>query len=607
MTRFCSCLFRSAALLFTLGLFVLMAELPATQAATASPLIDETSTPSRRLMLDRPVRIGIITLPESLVTDQALDETVEALRRAYAPYPVEASVMQTEVLEEHIKAGTVDAFIASAGYFSRMMKYGVVRVGTLISAQAPDPNNSAATAFIVRADSNLYQLADLQGKTASGSFATAFMSLRIALAELAHEGYDPEHFFGNITYTGNVDNDRIVSLLDSNAVDVAIVAACWLETLPAEKRREYRVINAKEDVMRCAHSTRTYPGITVGVTQGASPGVAHVMAETLLSMPVLSSGYHWGLATDMRAVDRLYKELKLEQYAYLREWSVNRWLKAYWYWCVFALMGVVGLAFHSWRSERLVRIRTAALVNTMREKEAAQKRADAFRERTERMQKATIVGQLSNMIAHELSQPLAAIKYYCEGQKALIENDNLDKKMLEMSLKGIEGALTRTTAIVEKVLSYNRGGTQRDSAVELEQTLENVIAGLNPEQLSQVHISIGGLEHVAIEADPLEVEVLFTNLLKNAVEAALEVEKPEISIHTERVDARLVITISNSGVLLTDDDVQRLQTPFISTKARGRGLGVSIAMAIAEASGGHITFKKRPQGGLMAILTLNEA
>ncbi len=601
-------------IIFTCWLFVL-STFPVTSFASDTPAVasahstdlDQISSATQRFDVSRPVRIGVITLPDSMFTEHVLKETVERLEKAFSPIPIETMIMRSDVLEENIRNGQIDAFIASSGFFNRMRPHGVVNVGTLISVFAPDPNHSTASTFLVRADSTLRTLSDLKGSRASTSFPTAFISVRTGLAELAYNGYDPDTFFSKVFYTGGVDHLYITSLLDKGVADVALVTACWLETLPPQEQVKYRVINAQNDIMSCAHSTRTYPGITVGVTQGSEPGAAHLIAKTLLAMPKLTGGYHWGLATDMRAVDQLYRTLKIEQYSYLREWSVNRWLKTYWYWFVFIAMCIVGLLFHSWRSDRLVRERTQTLVDTMKEKQIAQKRADAFRERSETLQKATIVGQLSNMIAHELSQPLAAIKYYCDGQKALIASGNLDKTLLSTSLNGMESALERTRAIVEKVLSYNRGTSRRDSSVNLDEVLETAIVGLNPEQLDDVHISISGLHNVAIEADPLEIEVLFTNLLKNALEACLFDAKPEISIRTERHDGRIRITLENSGKTLTEEDVLRLQMPFMTSKTPGHGLGVSIAMAIAEASGGHMDFQKRDTGGLRVLLTLNEA
>ncbi len=573
---------------------------------------DAVSAASRLSVSQKPLHIGIITLSNTLESKRAINETMLHLQQVFAPQPVVSEVMSTEALEAGIRAGTVDAFVASPGYYARMAQYGAISVATMISSHAPDPNNGTACVFLVRSNDpigdEITSIADLRGKRLSASFATAFMGYRSGLAEIAHAGFDPENFFSEILFYGTASNEGVTARLDNQEADVAFVTSCWLESLPEAEQRRYRVVSPRIDALKCAHSTRTYPNIMFAVTQGAYPGAAHLIAKTLLSMEKLSGGYHWGLATDMRSVDRAYRELKLENYAYLRDWSVKRWLQAHWHWVFIALMSVLGLVWHSWRVGVLVKRRTAELVTTMEERNRVQQKADELRERTERLQKATIVGQLSNMIAHELAQPLAALKNYCDGQKSLLQQPSSDRRdrMLAMSRDRMEQVLGRTVAIVDKVRSYNKGGMKRGAGVDLEAALHTVATGLNPGLRSRVHITVTGVSHVWVTGDPLEIELLFTNLLKNASEAAAETPEALVRVDMRREGRNIVAVIENSGPILTEEAIRKMQTPFTTTKATGHGLGVSIAMALAEASGGHVSFRCRDAGGLIAEVTLIE-
>ncbi|MDO4937064.1 MAG: PhnD/SsuA/transferrin family substrate-binding protein [Sutterellaceae bacterium] len=581
------------------------------EANTTEP--DAISSASLLASITKPVDIGIIILPNKPEDKRALDETVARIQAAFAPHEVRVHVLDSQTLERGIISGEIDAFIASAGYYARMAMHGAISVGTLISNEAPDPNNGVAGVFLVRKDQlDIGTIADLQGRSIATSFSTAFMGYRVGMAEIAVRGYDPENYFSEIRFFGRSDNREITQALAEGEVDSALITACWLEGQPAEVRNRFRVLNPRSDSMKCVHSTRTYPGITFAVTQGASPGVAHIISRTLLTMPHLHDGYHWGVATDIRAVDRLYKELKIENYAYLREWSVKRWIETYWYWLVFVAIIALGLVYHSWRVGILVKKRTAELVQTMEEKRQAQMKADAFREREEKMQKTMLIGQLSSMIAHELSQPLAAIKYYCDGQKALlsetIESKDLNRKMLEKSRTGIADALKNVTEIVEKVRSYKKGDAKRDTVIDLHHAIQSAVHGLNAQLLSKTHISVSGIRNASILADPLEAEILFHNLLKNAIEAANEgQERARIRISAVQDENRVIITIENNGKILDDRTFLHLTTPLMTTKATGTGLGIPIAMALAEASGGHLNFERRPEGGLRAIVTLVSA
>lgn len=475
----------------------------------------------------------------------------------------------------------------------------------------------------MRADEeNIKTIADLKDKRLSASYASAFMSYRTGLGEIAVRGYDPEHFFSDIHFTGDSENAAIASRLDTHEADVAMVRACWLEHQPPEVRARYRVLEPREDpTLHCIHTSRTYPNIMVSVLEGSAPGAAHVIARTLLSIKEIAPGHHWGVATDLRPVNRLYRELKIENYAYLRDISFKDWLTKNLAWCVLAAAMILGLAFHSWRVGYLVRVRTAELEASIEEERKSQFRLEEMRGRMERMQKATIVGQLSNLIAHELAQPLAAVQYYLDGMKTLLSRQPVNTAMLEKSRVGIEQGLERTKAIVAKVRGYSRNQTRRDRTVSLKTTIDNVLTAISPDLQRTVAFKCESVEGIEVLGDALELELLMRNLIKNAFEAAASAasdstsgaqEVPTVSVRTQpdptdKTDRSVLITIENTGLQMTNAAFNELTTPLITTKAAGHGLGVPIAIAIAEASGGRLTFFERPQGGVIAQVRLLRA
>lgn len=585
---------------------------------------DALSSATAQIFQNRPLRVGIISLWEQPVTTEALMNTLETIEKAFAPYPVEIYPrIPSPKLEHLIETGNIDVFIASSGFSMRMSPHGVLPVATLITDLQPNPNTGVATTFLVRADEeNIKTIADLKDKRLSASYASAFMSYRTGLGEIAVRGYDPEHFFSDIHFTGDSENAAIASRLDTHEADVAMVRACWLEHQPPEVRSRYRVLEPREDpTLHCIHTSRTYPNIMVSVLEGSAPGAAHVIARTLLSIKEIAPGHHWGVATDLRPVNRLYRELKIENYAYLRDISFKDWLTKNLAWCVLAAAMILGLAFHSWRVGYLVRVRTAELEASIEEERKSQFRLEEMRGRMERMQKATIVGQLSNLIAHELAQPLAAVQYYLDGMKTLLSRQPVNTAMLEKSRVGIEQGLEHTKAIVAKVRGYSRNQTRRDRTVSLKTTIDNVLTAISPDLQRSVAFKCESVEGIEVLGDALELELLMRNLIKNAFEAAASAasdstsgaqEVPTVSVRTEpdptdKTNRSVLITIENTGLQMTNAAFNELTTPLITTKAAGHGLGVPIAIAIAEASGGRLTFFERPQGGVIAQVRLLRA
>lgn len=213
-------------------------------ASGATPLepVAAVSGASFSIFQKRPLRIGIITLWETPETTLALENTLKTIQRIFAPYPVEVDPrILSKDLEARIASGSIDVFIASSGFCLRMNRYGVVPLATLITTRQPDPNNGIGTTYLVRSDDDrFHKIDDLKGTRLSASYDTAFMSYRTGLGEIAVRGYDPEHFFSDIHFSGDSDNLPIAERLDKGLADVAMVRACWLEGQPESVRRRYR-------------------------------------------------------------------------------------------------------------------------------------------------------------------------------------------------------------------------------------------------------------------------------------------------------------------------------------------------------------------------------
>ncbi len=601
--------------------------------AAAESNADGVSGASFSLFQRKPLRIGIINLWETPETSLALHNTLLAIQKAFAPYPVEVNEwMPSRYLEHEIVTGGIDVFIASSGFSMRMQKHGVVALATLITERQPDPNNGIATTFLVRSDDSRFQkIEDLQGTRLSASYETAFMSYRTGLAEIAKRGFDPDRFFKDIHFTGDSENSAIARRLDTRQADVAMVRACWLESLPQSERRKYRVLEPQpKDVLRCEHTSRTYPNVMVSILQGSAPGAAHVIARTLLSIPEIAPGHHWGVATDLRAVDRLYRELKIENYAYLREPTYKRWAAEHAAWLAAAAILFLGLIAHSWRTTYLVRKRTAELRRTIAEREEARCQAEAMHERMARMQKATVLSQLSSLIAHELAQPIATLQYYAEGMKDLLAAPVLNRRMLEICSKGLSAGIERTKAIVGKVRGYSKSRVRRDAPASLMKAVASAKSAISPDLLAKVSFlwDQQTFADFFVRGDPLEIELLFINLLKNGCEAAAQraaddvkrglasPEAPFVRVTAMRLTEEggaegsvgfIEVTVENSGRALSDAEFATLTTPLVTSKPFGQGLGVPISISIAEASGGHLTFERRPEGGIRAKASLVDA
>lgn len=217
------------------------------------------------------------------------------------------------------------------------------------------------------------------------------------------------------------------------------------------------------------------------------------------------------------------------------------------------------------------------------------------------------MSQLSNMIAHELAQPVGAARSFCDGLKLLTETQHLTPDKLARSLKGLDRGLTRIQKIVEKVRSYSKGNVTRDASLGLYDVIKTAKDSLSQLLTDHIAIELNVDRFIQIQGDQLEIELLFNNLLSNAAAAAKKAPTPSVFVTATVKDDKVTVVIENNGTVLSDEDLHQLSVPFVSATGPGHGLGVPISLSLAEANGGHLSFTRRAEGGLSAVVTLRKA
>lgn len=98
--------------------------------------------------------------------------------------------------------------------------------------------------------------------------------------------------------------------------------------------------------------------------------------------------------------------------------------------------------------------------------------------------------------------------------------------------------------------------------------------------------------------DPLEIELVARNLVKNAIEATSCVKDPQILLELCPENGGVRITVADNGPQISDEALVNLREPLKSTKIGGLGLGLSIVKRICESYEGHVEFSKNSPTGL---------
>ena len=113
---------------------------------------------------------------------------------------------------------------------------------------------------------------------------------------------------------------------------------------------------------------------------------------------------------------------------------------------------------------------------------------------------------------------------------------------------------------------------------------------------------LGEVPDTTINFDPVQMEQVLINLLKNAAESGSPSE--EICLRILLSQDTVLIAVEDAGPGLEESEMARVLLPFYSTKRKGSGLGLPLCREIIEAHGGSFRLSNRPQGGLAAICQL---
>lgn len=222
----------------------------------------------------------------------------------------------------------------------------------------------------------------------------------------------------------------------------------------------------------------------------------------------------------------------------------------------------------------------------------------AERERIRNDQMAAL-GQLAAGLAHELRNPLTAMKTIVDAARRGGRGVSVDDRDLAV----LNEEITRLDASLQSFLDYARPPKVAKCQVNLGSIADKtrqLLAGRAEQQ--SICISIEQPNGpIVVHADPEQLRQVLLNLILNAFDAIGHDGKVTVDIATGK-QGEAVITVADSGSGIPQAVRKRLFEPFVSTKESGTGLGLTICRRIVEDHGGRIDAADNPSGG--AVFTV---
>lgn len=243
------------------------------------------------------------------------------------------------------------------------------------------------------------------------------------------------------------------------------------------------------------------------------------------------------------------------------------------------------------------------------ERKQAEAEARQHREEIAYLSRVAIMGEMAGSLAHELNQPLGAIVTNAGAALRFLERDSLSGEQLREVLQDIVADGRRASEVIHTIKGMGRKEAGARQLLHLNDVIAAVLRLTRSDALAHDCTVLTELHPALpkVEANLVQLQEVFLNLILNAFEASKEVPRVRrrVIIRTERDgDGAVRARVRDFGTGLPADIPERVFDRFFSTKREGMGIGLFIARSIVVAHGGTLWAENAEGGGAQFWLRL---
>jgi PAS domain S-box-containing protein len=249
----------------------------------------------------------------------------------------------------------------------------------------------------------------------------------------------------------------------------------------------------------------------------------------------------------------------------------------------------------TWVDGRLAQMVIASDITPRR---TAEEQASRQAERAQTASRLITMGEMASSVAHELNQPLTAISNYCNGMITRLSEQRISNEELLGALEKTSRQAQRAGQIIQRIRAFVKRSEPNPMPSDVAQMVANAIELADIElRRQQVRLSPYVAARLpSLMVDPILIEQVLINLLKNAGEAIAQAGRPpgeryvELRVGPRRVNDEEVVEFSvrDSGNGVPDEMIERIYEAFYSTKSEGMGIGLKLCRSIVESHHGRM-------------------
>ncbi|MDM0057010.1 PAS domain-containing sensor histidine kinase [Variovorax fucosicus] len=249
----------------------------------------------------------------------------------------------------------------------------------------------------------------------------------------------------------------------------------------------------------------------------------------------------------------------------------------------------------TWVDGRLAQMVIATDITPRRD---AEDLSAAQADRAQSASRLITMGEMASSVAHELNQPLTAITNYCNGMASRIRGQTIDNEALLAALDKTSKQAQRAGQIIQRIRSFVKRSEPNRTPAEVGAMVSEAVelAGI---ELRRRNVRLN--HYVAarlpiLRVDPILIEQVLVNLLKNAAESIDAADRPlarrsvELRVLPRMAEGQNAVefSVQDTGMGLAPEVMDRLYEAFFSTKPEGMGIGLNLCRTIVESHRGRM-------------------
>ncbi|MDH5245635.1 MAG: ATP-binding protein [Betaproteobacteria bacterium] len=257
-------------------------------------------------------------------------------------------------------------------------------------------------------------------------------------------------------------------------------------------------------------------------------------------------------------------------------------------------------------------VRLLGIVQDITERKVAEAELELQRAELAHVQRVSTMGYLASALAHELSQPLAAILRNAEAGELFLRHEPPEVDELRPILEDIQRDEQRAAGVIDRIRLLLKHRRLEYEPLDVGELVEQTMALARPETLARRVVPQIDIAPAlpSVLGDRVQLQQVLLNLVTNALDAMdpRPIERRRLIVTVRRaVHDGAEVTVADTGSGIPAEQLSRVFEPFITTKSSGLGMGLALSKMIVEAHGGRIWAENNTAGGANIRFTILNA